>query len=150
MPMPLRVRRYGFPCHALGDDHSSSELKEVLNTQIDIFADQDRGPNRCSGLRGAMQIHRIAKRRVVHAFRRSKIADHGLPDMDAEPREERLIPRPQLRVEFSLASLPQVLPGKPARRGRADAGAFQNTITASPMNVTVPPSARKASVSAEK
>ena len=43
---PYEFEDTGFLSHAFGDDRlESSELKEVLNTQIDLFADQDRGPN---------------------------------------------------------------------------------------------------------
>ena len=89
---PDELEDAGFLCHALGDDGlDSSELEAVLNPQIDIFADEDCGPKLLvQAFEARCQIHRIAKRRVVHAFRRSEIADDGLPNMNAKPREERL------------------------------------------------------------
>ena len=72
---------------------SSSELEAMLNPHIDILAHKDCGPILLvQAFQARRQVHGVAERRVVHAFRRTEIADHGLADMNAETRVERLQP----------------------------------------------------------
>ncbi len=126
----------------------------MLDLRIDIFAGENCAPKLLvQALKARCQIHRIAKRRVVHALRRSKIADDGLSNMNAKSCEERL---QALGLELSIELFARRFarkrrPASPLDVIRRGLGAFQNTITASPINLsTVPPSARKMSVSAEK
>src|ERR1700733_712380 len=90
--IPYEFENAGFLCHALGNDRlEGSELEAVLNPRIDAFAHKNRRPELLvQAFEARSQVHRIAKGRVVHPLRRSKVADDGLPDMNAKPREERL------------------------------------------------------------
>ena len=155
MPLASSKMRVSFVMPLATTNSRALNWKQMPSPQIDIFAHKDRGPKLLvQAFEARCQVDRVAKSRVVHALRRPKVADDGLPDMNAEPREERLQTLSlKLGVElFTRQLCPRGLPGRPARRGQADGlGAFQNTITASPMNLsTVPPSARNASVSTEK
>ena len=82
----------GFLCHPLGNDRFEGfELEAVVNPQKDILAHKNDGPKPLvQAFEARRQIHRIAQGRVVHALRRPDVADHGLPDMNAKPREEWL------------------------------------------------------------
>src|SRR4029077_1779994 len=89
---PDQLENAGFLCHALGNDRlEGSELETMLSPQIDAFAHKDIGPKLLvQAFQTRRQIYRIAKGCVVHALRRPKIADDGIPDVNAKPREEWL------------------------------------------------------------
>ena len=63
----------------------------------------------------------------------SDIADDGFPDMNTEPREEGVRPSTSNGVELP-AAWPQGRPGRRATWSACGLGAFQNTMTASPIN----------------
>src|SRR5580704_17906480 len=89
---PDELENKGFPCHPLGNDRpDSSEPEAVLNAQIDGFADQSSGSELLvQAFKPRRQIDRIAEGRVIHSLARPEIADDGLANMNAEPREEWL------------------------------------------------------------
>ena len=86
------LKNHGLPCHALGKDRiGSSKLEAMRDPRVNFLADEDGGSKplvHTFDARG--QIHRVAKSRVVHAFHRTKVADDGLADVYAKPREEWL------------------------------------------------------------
>ena len=68
-----------------------AELELIANAQVHVLACKDRRPDLLvQALETGREIHGVAERRVIHALGRSDIADDGLTDMNAEPRDERL------------------------------------------------------------
>lgn len=75
----------------------------------DVFADEDGRPQLLvQAFEARRDIHGIAKSRVVHAFRRFKVTDDGLSDVNAKPREEWF---QALRLKLSIenARMAQVI-----------------------------------------
>ena len=75
-----------------GNDRiQGTEPEAVLRPQIYPLTYEDNGPKLLvQTFEARSQIHGIAQGRVVHAFGRPEIANHGIPDMNAKPREEWL------------------------------------------------------------
>src|SRR6516164_6020624 len=119
----------------------------MLNSLVDSVADQDRST--VLPLQTRRQVHAVAQHCIVHALLGADISYDGFARMNAEADGKR---RQALRLKLSIESVACRL----GRKGRSTWsnckwGAFQNTITESPINLsTVPPSARNTLVSAVK